>query len=72
MRRPVTGEVHVHYHQIYVVSDPHDAANPDLAEAFAGQSGGLCGAAAPGALWLRTGLLAQPASQPLPGCQSPA
>ncbi|CAL9340275.1 hypothetical protein SUDANB171_00254 [Streptomyces sp. enrichment culture] len=56
MRRPVTGEVHVHYHQIYVVSDPHDAANPDLAEAFAGQNGGLCGAAAPGALWLRTGL----------------
>lgn len=56
MRRPVTGEVHVHYHQIYVVSDPHGGAIPDLAEAFAGQHAGLCGAAAPGALWLSTGL----------------
>ncbi|MFH9044795.1 hypothetical protein ACH4FA_36510 [Streptomyces sp. NPDC017966] len=55
MRRPVTGEVHVHYGQIYVESDP-DNATPDLSEAFAGQSGGLCGAAVPGALWLRTGL----------------
>ncbi|WP_405688702.1 hypothetical protein [Streptomyces sp. NBC_00057] len=55
MRRPVTGEVHVHYGQIYVESDP-DSANPDLSEAFAGQSGGLCGAAVPGVLWLVTGL----------------
>ncbi|WP_055554169.1 hypothetical protein [Streptomyces sp. NBRC 110028] len=55
MRRPVTGEVHVDYGQIYVQSDP-DSANPDLFEAFAGQSGGLCGAAVPGALWLTTGL----------------
>ncbi|OAH14317.1 hypothetical protein [Streptomyces jeddahensis] len=55
MRRPVTGEVHVHYGQIYVESDP-DSANPDLPEAFAGQSGGLCGAAVPGVLWLITGL----------------
>ncbi|MEW1872620.1 hypothetical protein AB0420_31775 [Streptomyces caelestis] len=55
MRRPVTGEVHVHYHQIYVESDP-DSATSGLSEAFAGQSGGLCGAAVPGALWLRTGL----------------
>ncbi|MFE4052917.1 hypothetical protein [Streptomyces sp. YIM B13518] len=55
MRRPVTGEVHVHYHQIYVESDP-DNATSGLSEAFAGQSGGLCGAAVPGALWLRTGL----------------
>ncbi|MFH9089254.1 hypothetical protein [Streptomyces sp. NPDC017673] len=55
MRRPVTGEVHVHYGQIYVESDP-DGVNPDLSEAFAGQSGGLCGAAVPGVLWLITGL----------------
>jgi hypothetical protein len=51
----VAGEVHVHYSQIYVESDP-DAVGPDLAEAFGGQSSGLCGAAVPGALWLRTGL----------------
>ncbi|MFB7896948.1 hypothetical protein ACFC1B_11490 [Streptomyces xiamenensis] len=38
------------------MSDPHGGAIPDLAEAFAGQNGGLCGAAAPGALWLSTGL----------------
>ncbi|WP_409467438.1 hypothetical protein [Streptomyces sp. HC307] len=55
MRRPVTGEVHVHYGQVYVESDP-ESANPDLSEAFAGQSGGLCGAAVPGVLWLITGL----------------
>ncbi|MFF5408338.1 hypothetical protein ACFY8K_35935 [Streptomyces misionensis] len=55
MRRPVTGEVHVHYGQIYVESDP-DNAIPDLSGAFAGQSGGLCGAAVPGVLWLITGL----------------
>ncbi|MEV5440644.1 hypothetical protein AB0K80_32270 [Streptomyces sp. NPDC052682] len=55
MRRPVDGEVHVHYGQIYVESDP-DAYGPALDEAFAGQSAGLCGAAVPGALWLHTGL----------------
>jgi hypothetical protein len=55
VRRPVTGEVHVHYGQIYVESDPDDVT-PALSEAFAGQSGGLCGAAVPGALWLHTGL----------------
>ncbi|MFG2131910.1 hypothetical protein ACGFNV_29420 [Streptomyces sp. NPDC048751] len=55
MRRPVEGEVHVHYGQIYVESDP-DTFGVDLAEAFAGQSGGLCGAAVPGAMWLHTGL----------------
>ncbi len=54
MRRPVEGEVHVHYGQIYVESDPHKV--PDLLGAFAGQSSGLCGAAVPGALWLNTGL----------------
>ncbi|WP_326704508.1 hypothetical protein [Streptomyces cyaneofuscatus] len=47
--------MHVHYSQIYVQSDP-DGTTPGLGEAFAGQSGGLCGAAAPGALWLVTGL----------------
>ncbi|CAM5303411.1 hypothetical protein [Streptomyces aurantiogriseus] len=55
VRRPVEGEVHVHYGQIYVESDP-DSFGPDLAEAFAGQKVGLCGAAIPGALWLNTGL----------------
>ncbi|MFE7764693.1 hypothetical protein [Streptomyces sp. NPDC057438] len=55
MRRPVDGEVHVHYGQIYVESD-QDGVGPGLAEAFAGQSSGLCGAAIPGALWLTTGL----------------
>ncbi|MGW3317360.1 hypothetical protein [Streptomyces fungicidicus] len=55
MRRPVAGEVHVHYSQIYIESDP-DSFGPDLRESFAGQSAGLCGAATPGALWLSTGL----------------
>ncbi|MBB5799989.1 hypothetical protein HDA41_007953 [Streptomyces caelestis] len=55
MRRPVEGEVHVHYGQIYVETDP-DSFGPGLAEAFAGQRAGLCGAATPGALWLSTGL----------------
>ncbi|MEU5539723.1 hypothetical protein [Streptomyces sp. NPDC020362] len=36
-------------------SDP-DHCGLDLAEAFAGRSGGLCGASVPGALWLTTGL----------------
>ncbi|WP_309096644.1 hypothetical protein [Streptomyces sp.] len=55
MRRPVEGEVFVHYGQIHVESDP-DGFGPGLGEAFAGQSTGLCGAAVPGALWLHTGL----------------
>ncbi|MEU0357872.1 hypothetical protein [Streptomyces cyaneofuscatus] len=55
MRRPVAGEVHVHYGQIYVLSDP-DGTNPGFGEAFAGQSGGLCGAAVSGALCMVTGL----------------
>ncbi|MEU3568526.1 hypothetical protein AB0E96_08885 [Kitasatospora sp. NPDC036755] len=55
VRRPVDGEVRVHYGQLYVESDP-DGAGPDLANAFAGQRSGLCGAAVPGALWLTTGL----------------
>ncbi|MFI2608487.1 hypothetical protein [Kitasatospora sp. NPDC018619] len=55
VRRPVDGEVSVHYGQIYVESDPDDDG-PDLAEAFGGQRNGLCGAAVPGRLWLSTGL----------------
>ncbi|MGW3287085.1 hypothetical protein ACWDR3_20865 [Streptomyces sp. NPDC001002] len=55
VRTPLDGEVHVHYGQLYVESDP-DSFGPGLAEAFAGQSVGLCGAAIPGALWLSTGL----------------
>ncbi|MFH9008446.1 hypothetical protein ACH4E5_35065 [Streptomyces afghaniensis] len=55
MRRPVEGEVHVHYGQIYVETDP-DSYGPGLEEAFAGQRAGLCGAATAGALWLNTGL----------------
>ncbi|MFE1794812.1 hypothetical protein ACFW9L_01455 [Streptomyces sp. NPDC059517] len=55
VRRPVEGEVHVHYSQIYVESDP-ESFGPGLTEAFAGQTSGLCGAAIPGALWLSTGL----------------
>ncbi|WAZ26291.1 hypothetical protein STRCI_007853 [Streptomyces cinnabarinus] len=55
VRRPVDGEVHVHYGQIYVESDPDDFGI-DLADAFAGQQAGLCGAAVPGALFLLTGL----------------
>ncbi|MGZ0234688.1 hypothetical protein [Streptomyces sp. CPS1] len=55
MRRPVTGEVHVHYGQMYVESDP-GIVRSDLHAAFAGQCGGMCGAAVPGALWLTTGL----------------
>ncbi|UCM91049.1 hypothetical protein [Streptomyces marincola] len=54
VRRPVAGEVHVHYHQIYVEST--DEGIPGLDEAFGGQRGGLCGAASPGTLWLVTGL----------------
>ncbi|MGA5134789.1 hypothetical protein ACPCTO_33880 [Streptomyces olivoreticuli] len=55
MRRLVDGHVHVDYSQIYVESDPA-GFDAGLAEAFAGQASGLCGAAVPGALWLRTGL----------------
>ncbi|MGW1209374.1 hypothetical protein ACWD5F_07015 [Streptomyces sp. NPDC002499] len=55
VRTPVDGEVYVHHSQLYVESDP-DSLGPGLDEAFAGQSGGLCGAAIPGTLWLTTGL----------------
>ncbi|NJQ06517.1 hypothetical protein [Streptomyces lonarensis] len=55
MRVPVTGEVYVHYSQIYVESEP-EGGPPPMDEAFAGQRSGLCGAGVPGALWLTTGL----------------
>ncbi|MGI5171126.1 hypothetical protein ACQEU3_42915 [Spirillospora sp. CA-253888] len=54
MRRPVDGEVSVHYSQLYVMSGPEGVR--DMSEAFAGQTSGLCGAAVPGFLWLNTGL----------------
>ncbi|MEV8407460.1 hypothetical protein AB0R12_17070 [Streptomyces niveus] len=55
MRTLLFGEVYVHYGQMYVVSDP-DGFDCDLHEAFAGQEGGLCGGATPGALFLVTAL----------------
>ncbi|MFC9807961.1 hypothetical protein [Streptomyces griseoaurantiacus] len=55
MRTPVSGEVHVSYSQLYVESDP-EGPGADLDEAFVGQTVGICGAAAPGALFLVTGL----------------
>jgi hypothetical protein len=53
VRTFVSGQVHVHYGQIYVESG---ADQPDLHACFAGQSNGLCGAASPGTLFLTTGL----------------
>ncbi|MEU3184697.1 hypothetical protein ABZ707_10850 [Streptomyces sp. NPDC006923] len=55
MKTLVSGQVYVSYSQIYVESD-HDGPGPGLAESFAGQDAGLCGAATEGALWLITGL----------------
>ncbi|MCZ9346643.1 hypothetical protein NGM37_53965, partial [Streptomyces sp. TRM76130] len=55
MRTPIRGEVRVEEGQVYVESDP-DCSIPELHEAFAGQTAGLCGAATPGFLWLITGL----------------
>lgn len=55
MRTLVSGEVRVHYSQIYVESDTEECG-PELSEAFAGQDGGLCGGATAGALFLLTGL----------------
>jgi hypothetical protein len=53
VRTFVSGQVHVHYSQIYVESG---ADHPDLQACFAGQSNGVCGAASPGTLFLTTGL----------------
>jgi hypothetical protein len=49
------GELHVEYSQFYVDSRP-EPARWELADAFAGQRSGLCGAADPGFLCLLTGL----------------
>jgi hypothetical protein len=48
------GEIHVHYHQFYVVS--RDAWDGDVAACFEGQINGLCGASLPGLMFLTTGL----------------
>ena len=55
MRRPAAGEVHGHHHRIPVESDP-DSLGSGPAQTFAGQSAGLCGAAAPVAPWPHSGL----------------
>lgn len=57
MRTVYSGQLHVFYGQFYVDSRPEEEAeHADLSECFAGQAGGLCGAAVPGYLFLRTGL----------------
>ncbi|MFJ1764597.1 hypothetical protein ACIOD2_30035 [Amycolatopsis sp. NPDC088138] len=56
MRTVVHGDVHVHYGQIYVLSEGDDPFEGDLTACFAGQRNGLCGAASPGVLFLITGL----------------
>ena len=53
MRTLMSEAAWVAYGQIYVQSGED---YPDLAECFAGQSNGLCGAAMPGILFLITGL----------------
>lgn len=53
MRTLMTGDVWVHYGQIYVQSE---TGWPGMAECFGGQQNGLCGAAVPGYLFLTTGL----------------
>lgn len=54
MRTLMTGPAWVHYAQIYVESS--DDSMPELGECFGGQQNGICGAAAPGTLFLITGL----------------
>jgi hypothetical protein len=53
MRTLMSGEAWVHYGQIYLQSD---SPQPDLYDSWAGQANGLAGAAAPGFLFLITGL----------------
>lgn len=48
------GEVHVDYHT-FTLEDAEDDW-PEQDEAFAGQANGICGAAAPGCVYLVTGL----------------
>lgn len=54
----MSGDVWVHYGQIYVQSEHTDprVPHPELHECFAGQQNGLCGGAVPGCLFLITGL----------------
>ncbi|MEV5204793.1 hypothetical protein [Streptomyces sp. NPDC053720] len=57
MRTVYCGELRVAYGQFYVDSRPdEDGEYVGLPETFAGQAGGLCGAAVPGYLFLNTGL----------------
>ncbi|MGC4939459.1 hypothetical protein [Kribbella sp. DT2] len=54
MRTLMTGTAPVSYAQIYVESS--NDSMPELSQCFAGQQNGLCGAVAPGTLFLITGL----------------
>jgi hypothetical protein len=54
VRTLMSGDVWVHYGQIYVESG--HVPPPELGECFAGQQNGLCGGAVPGCLFLLTGL----------------
>jgi hypothetical protein len=54
MSRVFEGLLGVSYRQAYVLTG--EMVNPDLNDAFRGQTNGLCGAAVRGALWLVTGL----------------
>jgi len=47
--RVFNGPLSVHYGQAYVIAGSHGT---DLADSFRGQVNGLCGAAAPGLLFL--------------------
>lgn len=55
IRTLFSGDVHVSYRQLYVVSDPGGWGEPPY-DPRAGQTSGLCGAAVPGCLFLTTGL----------------
>ncbi len=54
MARVFEGLLKVSYGQAYVLTGV--MVNPHMEDAFRGQTNGLCGAAAQGALWLVTGL----------------
>ncbi len=49
-----SGDLHVHYGQFYV--EPADGDYVDMAQAFRGQSNGICGGAQSGRLFLVTGI----------------
>jgi hypothetical protein len=48
--------INVHYGQFYVEPVEGDFVSMDMAQAFAGQSNGICGAARAGRLFLITGI----------------